>query len=112
MPIAQSRTQPIAPVSFCMIFDKVFIIPPKNVASPPVQPADLPVILRREDEEQWLDVSGARFDKARLVLKPYLSDQMDAYDVSTLVNKPENDSAECIQPDSGHDIFTPQLSLL
>jgi hypothetical protein len=37
---------------------------------------------------------------------------MDAYDVSTLVNKPENDSAECIQPDSGGEIFTPQLRLL
>jgi hypothetical protein len=30
MPIAQSRAQPIAPVSFCMIFDKIFIIPPKK----------------------------------------------------------------------------------
>ncbi|GEM_PF-1703432 len=26
MPNAQSRIQPIAPVSFCMIFDKIFII--------------------------------------------------------------------------------------
>jgi putative SOS response-associated peptidase YedK len=25
----------------------------------------MPVILRREDEEQWLDFSGARFEKAR-----------------------------------------------
>ena len=27
MPIAHSSIQPIAPVSFCMIFDKTFIIP-------------------------------------------------------------------------------------
>ena len=72
----------------------------------------MPVVLRREDEEQWLDVSRARFEKARSVLKPYPTDEMDAYDVSTLVNKPENDSAECIQPDSGEEIFTPQLPLL
>ena len=72
----------------------------------------MPVILRREDEEQWLDVPGARFEKACSVLKPYSSELMDAYDVSTLVNKPENDSAECIQPFSGNKIFTPQLSLL
>ena len=72
----------------------------------------MPVILRREDEEQWLDVSGARFEKARFVLKPYSAEQMTAHDVSTLVNKPENDSAECIQPDSGGEIFTPQLRLL
>ena len=72
----------------------------------------MPVILRREDEDQWLDASGARFDKARSVLKPYRPEQMDAYDVSTLVNKPENDRAECIQPVSGSETLTPQLSLL
>jgi putative SOS response-associated peptidase YedK len=72
----------------------------------------MPVMLRREDEEQWLDVTGARFDKARLVLKPYPSDQMDAYDVSPIVNKPENDTAECIQPLSGSETPAPQLSLL
>ena len=53
----------------------------------------MPVILRREDEEQWLDVSGAQFDKARSVLNPYRADDMDAHDVSTFVNKPENDSS-------------------
>jgi putative SOS response-associated peptidase YedK len=53
----------------------------------------MPAILRREDEERWLDVSGAQFDKVRLVLKPFPSEQMGAHDVSTLVNKPENDTA-------------------
>ena len=72
----------------------------------------MPVILRREDEEQWLDVSGARFEKARSVLKPYPADEMDAYDVSTLVNRPENDTAGCIQQVSGGEIFIPQLPLL
>jgi hypothetical protein len=38
MPIAQSRAQPIAPVSFCMIFDKVFIIPPKKLRVRPSSP--------------------------------------------------------------------------
>jgi putative SOS response-associated peptidase YedK len=72
----------------------------------------MPVILRREDEEQWLDVSGARFEKARFVLKPYSAELRDAHDVSTLVNKPENDSSECIRPDSGEEILTSQMSLL
>jgi putative SOS response-associated peptidase YedK len=72
----------------------------------------MPVILRREDEEQWLDVSGARFEKARSVLKPYPTEQMDAHDVSTLVNKPDNDTADCIQPLSGEETPAPQLSLL
>jgi putative SOS response-associated peptidase YedK len=72
----------------------------------------MPVILQRRDEEQWLDVSGAHFGKACSVLKPYPSEQMNAYDVSTLVNKPENDTAECIQPVLGSETLTPQLSLL
>ena len=42
----------------------------------------MPVILRREDEEQWLDVSRARFEKARFVLKPYSAELMNAHDVS------------------------------
>ena len=72
----------------------------------------MPVILRREDEEQWLDVAGALFEKARSVLNRYPSEQMTAHDVSILVNKPENDTAECIQPLSGEETPAPQLSLL
>ena len=72
----------------------------------------MPVILRREDEEQWLDVAGALFEKARSVLNRYPSEQMTAHDVSILVNKPENDTAECIQPVLGSETLTPQLSLL
>ena len=73
----------------------------------------MPVILRREDEEQWLDVYGGRFDKARSVLKPYPTDQMDAYDVSPLVNKPENDTAEYIQPVLGKEtLLSPNCSRL
>jgi putative SOS response-associated peptidase YedK len=53
-----------------------------------------------------------QFEKARSVLKPYSSELMDAYDVSTFVDKPENDSADCIRPDSGAEVLPPQLSLL
>jgi hypothetical protein len=38
-PIAHNRIQPIAPVSFSMIFDKIFIIPPKKVALRAREPA-------------------------------------------------------------------------
>jgi hypothetical protein len=31
------------------------------------------------------------------VLRPWPSDLMEAHEVSTLVNSPENDAAECIQ---------------
>ena len=42
----------------------------------------MPVILRPQDEEQWLDVSRTSFDKARSLLKPYPEELMDAHDVS------------------------------
>lgn len=58
----------------------------------------MPVILRREDEEMWLDPDLR--DTARLLpaLTPYPPGEMDAYDVSALVNSPKNDVPECIAP--------------
>jgi len=73
----------------------------------------MPVILQPKDEEQWLDASRTSFAKARSVLKPYPEEQMDAHDVSTIVNSTKYDGPECIQPIS--DDETPragQLSLL
>jgi putative SOS response-associated peptidase YedK len=43
------------------------------------------VILRPENEEQWLDASRTTFGKAKSLLKPYPEDLMDAHDVSTMV---------------------------
>jgi putative SOS response-associated peptidase YedK len=44
----------------------------------------MPVMLRAEDEEQWLDASRTPFAKAKSVLKPYPDELMDAYDVSPM----------------------------
>jgi putative SOS response-associated peptidase YedK len=63
----------------------------------------MPVILRRENEEQWLYSVGVSFDKASSALKPYPAEQMGAHDVSLTVNKPEFDGPECIQPVSDCD---------
>ncbi|HSE84467.1 MAG TPA: SOS response-associated peptidase [Thermodesulfobacteriota bacterium] len=57
----------------------------------------MPVILRREDEDAWLNTSSKNTDKPASLLKPYPSEMMDGYEVSTLVNSPKNDSPECIQ---------------
>jgi putative SOS response-associated peptidase YedK len=38
---------------------------------------------------------------ARSLLKPYLPEKMEGYDVSPLVNNPRNDSPECIRPVEG-----------
>ena len=73
----------------------------------------MPVILRPEDEQQWLDASRTAFPKARSLLKPYPSELMDAHDVSTIVNSAKYDGPECIQPVSEDEIpRAGQFSLL
>ena len=73
----------------------------------------MPVILRPEDEENWLDVSRTSFAKARSLLKPYPEDLMDTHDVSLIVNSAKYDGPECIQPVSDDELpRTRQLSLL
>jgi putative SOS response-associated peptidase YedK len=73
----------------------------------------MPVIIRPEDEEQWLDASRTSFAKAQSLLKPLPDDLMDAHDVSLIVNSAKYDGSECIQPLSDDDIPPAgQLSLL
>jgi putative SOS response-associated peptidase YedK len=57
----------------------------------------MPVILRRDDEDAWLDQDA---DPARLLslLTPYPAAEMRAYRVSTWVNSPSNDSPEALEP--------------
>jgi putative SOS response-associated peptidase YedK len=56
----------------------------------------MPVILRPEDEEQWLDASRIPFTKAKSVLTPYPDELMDAHDVSPVVNSAKYDGPDCI----------------
>jgi putative SOS response-associated peptidase YedK len=73
----------------------------------------MPVILRPEDEEQWLDASRTPFVKAKVLLKPLPEELMDAHDVSPIVNSAKYDGPECIQPVSDDEIpRAGQLSLL
>ncbi|RNB79041.1 SOS response-associated peptidase [Brevibacillus panacihumi] len=66
----------------------------------------MPVILRQEDEEIWLD--RERYDASLLqsLLVPYDPDQMRAYPVPAMVGSPKNDMPECIQ-----EIVNPPLLL-
>jgi putative SOS response-associated peptidase YedK len=71
------------------------------------------VILRPEDEEQWLDASRTSFTKAKSALKPFPEELMDAHDISLIVNSAKYDGRECIQPVSDDKIPSGrQLSLL
>ena len=58
----------------------------------------MPVILSPENVDEWLD--NKVFDRESLysLFKPYSEDKMEYYEVSLYVNKPENNSSECIRP--------------
>jgi putative SOS response-associated peptidase YedK len=60
----------------------------------------MPVILRLEDEERWLDPDLKETAELTSFLKPYPPDKMEAYSVSRMVNSPVNDIPECIVPAS------------
>jgi putative SOS response-associated peptidase YedK len=55
----------------------------------------MPVILSGDAAALWLD-PGAAQPELRAVLQPYQGDDLTAYEVSTLVNSPRNNSPECI----------------
>jgi putative SOS response-associated peptidase YedK len=55
----------------------------------------MPVILNKEDQKVWLNqVSDTIALKA--LLKPYPEAEMEAYQVSSIVNNAANDVIECI----------------
>jgi len=57
----------------------------------------MPVIMKPEEEEAWLD-PGADPKHLEKILRPYSSNEMEAYAVSKLVNSPKHDSPDCIEP--------------
>ena len=59
----------------------------------------MPAILRHADALDWL--SGGEIGHALSLLKPFPADLLDGYEVSNLVNSPQNDSPECISPAQG-----------
>jgi len=58
----------------------------------------MPVILNQKDYAQWLGAAPQTPDHLLHLIKPFPSDKMSAYAVSTLVNKPGNDRPECVVP--------------
>ncbi len=57
----------------------------------------MPAILRREDEELWLDPGRVEPEQLMALLSPYPSSEMEAYPVSTRVNSPANDSSDLLR---------------
>jgi putative SOS response-associated peptidase YedK len=60
----------------------------------------MPVILHPRDYVKWLDASPQTPENLLPLIKPYPADAMSAHAVSTLVNKPSNDSPELVVPAS------------
>jgi putative SOS response-associated peptidase YedK len=58
----------------------------------------MPVILKKEDESDWLDVGINDQKKLIRMLKPYNSKEMESYQVSSFVNKTDVDRKELIEP--------------
>ena len=55
----------------------------------------MPVIVPRAEYDRWLMGSPAQ---AQGLMQPYNADEMEAYPVSTWVNSPSHEGADCIAP--------------
>ena len=58
----------------------------------------MPAILPRELESLWLDHDIQDYAALAGILTPYITDEMEAYEVSSLVNSPANDGPEMVVP--------------
>jgi len=58
----------------------------------------MPVILHKEDYPLWLSSDEEPTPVLQALMQPYSGDDLTAYAVSKMVNKPVNDSPELIQP--------------
>ncbi|WHY75161.1 SOS response-associated peptidase [Neobacillus sp. WH10] len=57
----------------------------------------MPAILKREDEKIWLDTAISDTTRLKPLLVPFDENEMETYEVSSLVNSPKNNSIELIQ---------------
>jgi putative SOS response-associated peptidase YedK len=58
----------------------------------------MPVILKREDEETWLNPDIVEPEHLLPLLKPYPADKMEEWRVSDAARNPRNDYPEIVQP--------------
>jgi len=58
----------------------------------------MPVILTPHDYDRWLDPTMQEVETVKSLLRPFTSDELVAYPVSTLVNNPRHDAPQCLEP--------------
>ncbi len=59
----------------------------------------MPVIIGKDDQDQWLNPGNKDSKKLQALLQPFRSEDMDYYGVSALVNSPSHNSPDCIKPE-------------
>ncbi len=57
----------------------------------------MPVILKSNDYDLWLDSTVKQPELLQALLQPFDSERLKVYPVSTLVNNPRNNSPDCIR---------------
>ena len=62
----------------------------------------MPVIVRPEHYERWLDAGAGGGGALTALLRPYPPQEMDAREVSPLVNSPAHDDPRCVAPLAGN----------
>jgi putative SOS response-associated peptidase YedK len=58
----------------------------------------MPVIIPKENRDIWLDPTNSDIDTLLPLLKPFSSEEMEAYDVTSRVNSPRFNSPDNIKP--------------
>jgi putative SOS response-associated peptidase YedK len=56
----------------------------------------MPVILPPSSYTEWIEPRPLSPDRLQEILSPHPANDMEAYPVTTRVNRPANDDAECI----------------
>ncbi len=65
----------------------------------------MPVILKSEDYDRWLDPGFKQADDVLDLLKPNQTDSMRRYRVSSRVNSVKNDDAGCAEEQVPETLF-------
>jgi putative SOS response-associated peptidase YedK len=63
----------------------------------------MPVILPQDAYAEWLSPDERSANTLQSLLIPYSDEEMEAYPVSRFVNRPMNDSPECLAPLEAND---------
>ena len=72
----------------------------------------MPVILHRNHYETWLNAPASEAGRLGELLIPFEAELMTCYEVSSLVNRPQNDVAGCAEPWSANRHCSPDQAYL